>query len=125
MQAQLNIHNNTKIPTLWIIIPCYNEQEVLPETMPMFIEELEHLIKLNKISDKSKILYVNDGSKDSTWNMIKEYSEKNTYIIGISQSRAVCARRRSQMRFATAVQRYQRSLTTVFNLSQWQGLKPA
>ena len=57
-------------PSLWVVIPCYNEQKVLPMTAPLFLEELNYLINSHKISKKSRILFVNDGSKDDTWNVI-------------------------------------------------------
>lgn len=72
---------------LWIVIPCYNEQEVLPLTGPMFLEKLKSLIELDKISDESKILFINDGSKDDTWEIIKSFSRLDKHFIGISQSR--------------------------------------
>lgn len=72
---------------LWIVIPCYNEQEVLPLTGPMFLEKLKSLIELDKISDDSKILFINDGSKDDTWEIIKSFSRLDKHFIGISQSR--------------------------------------
>lgn len=72
---------------LWIVIPCYNEEEVLPITSKMFLEELEYLIKSEKVSDESRILFVNDGSKDSTWEIIQKLSNDNHYFLGISQSR--------------------------------------
>ena len=73
--------------TLYIIIPCYNEQEVLPITSKLFLEELLKLIEKNKISDDSRILFVNDGSKDNTWQIIKDLSKNNPHFLGISQSR--------------------------------------
>ena len=73
--------------TLYIIIPCYNEQEVLPITSKLFLDELLKLIEKNKISDDSRILFVNDGSKDNTWQIIKDLSKSGPYFIGISQSR--------------------------------------
>ena len=73
--------------TLYIIIPCYNEQEVLPITSKLFLDELLKLIEKNKISDDSRILFVNDGSKDNTWQIIKDLSKSSPYFIGISQSR--------------------------------------
>ncbi len=76
-----------KIPILYIVIPCYNEEKVLPVTSPMFLNKLEELINKKLISSTSKILFVNDGSKDSTWTIIKELSQKNESFIGISQSR--------------------------------------
>ena len=51
-------------PILYIIIPCYNEEEVLPATAPLFLKKIEYLIASGKISNDSKILFVNDGSKD-------------------------------------------------------------
>lgn len=72
---------------LWIVIPCYNEQEVLPITAPRFLEELERLIAKGKVADSSRILFVNDGSKDATWYLIGKLAEGNPHFIGISQSR--------------------------------------
>lgn len=72
---------------LYIVIPCYNEEKVLPITSKMFLEELNTLIAKNKISDDSRILFVNDGSKDATWEIIKELSKENEHFIGICQSR--------------------------------------
>lgn len=72
---------------LWIVIPCYNEEEVLPITAPMFLEKLNSLIASDKISDESKILFVNDGSKDETWEIIKSLSRQEKHFMGISQSR--------------------------------------
>ena len=74
-------------PRLYIIIPCYNEDEVLPITSKMFLEELKLLIEKEKISENSRILFVNDGSKDKTWNIISELAKKDEHYIGISQSR--------------------------------------
>ena len=72
---------------LWIIIPCYNEEQVLPVTAPMFLEELRHLIDTGKISEDSRILFVNDGSKDNTWEIIKALSAEDSHYMGIAQSR--------------------------------------
>lgn len=74
-------------PILYIIIPCYNEEQVLPITSSMFLEKIHHLTKKNKISEESRILFVNDGSKDRTWEIIRELSEKDEHYMGISQSR--------------------------------------
>ena len=76
-----------KLPILYMIIPCYNEEKVLPITSGLFLEELCHLISLEKISEESRILFVNDGSKDTTWEIIKELAASNEKFIGISQSR--------------------------------------
>ena len=75
---------NTK---LYIVIPCYNEEQVLPITSRMFLDELTDLIRKEKIGDDSRILFVNDGSKDRTWEIIRELSEQDPHFIGISQSR--------------------------------------
>lgn len=73
--------------TLYVIVPCYNEEKVLPVTAGQFLEELKHLIRTRKISRESKILFVNDGSSDQTWDFIKELARKDRHIAGISQSR--------------------------------------
>ena len=73
--------------TLYIVVPCYNEQEVLPVTNSMFTDKLESLCRDGKISKDSRVLFVNDGSKDKTWEIIKELSDSNSFIEGISLSR--------------------------------------
>ena len=75
---------NTK---LWIVIPCYNEEKVLPITAPLFLEKLNQLIGEEKISNDSKILFINDGSKDSTWDIIKNLSRQDVHFEGINLSR--------------------------------------
>lgn len=72
---------------LWIIIPCYNEEQVLPITAPKFLKKLEDLINAKKIDEESRILFVNDGSKDSTWDIVRKLANQNSHYIGISQSR--------------------------------------
>ena len=74
-------------PTLYIVIPCYNEEAVLPITAPLFLEQLQKMQSMDLVSDGSKIMFVNDGSKDNTWNIIRSLSEENKTFIGISQSR--------------------------------------
>ena len=74
-------------PCLYIIIPCYNEEEVLPVTSTMFRDKLFSLISSSQISDSSRILMVNDGSSDSTWDIICSLAESDEHFIGISQSR--------------------------------------
>ena len=76
-----------KTPILYIVIPCYNEQEVLPITAPLFLKKIMDLSAAGKISPNSRILFVNDGSKDNTWHIIKELSEKDPRYLGICQSR--------------------------------------
>ena len=90
MPVKEQVSNEVKaegLPILWTVIPCYNESEVLPITAPMFLEELKILINEGLVSDKSRILFVNDGSKDNTWELISELSRADGHYIGISQSR--------------------------------------
>lgn len=75
------------LPILYIVIPCYNEQDVLPITSKMFLNQLNKMIKDDKISDNSRIMFVNDGSSDKTWEIIEELSKSDSHYIGISQSR--------------------------------------
>lgn len=75
------------LPVLYIVIPCYNEHEVLPITAPMFREEILDLVQKRKISPESKILFVNDGSKDNTWEIICNLAQQDPVYKGISQSR--------------------------------------
>ena len=76
-----------KQPILYIVIPCYNEEKVLPITSGMFLEKINTLAAAGKISPESRVLFVNDGSKDNTWNIITELAAKDEHYIGISQSR--------------------------------------
>ena len=71
-------------PILYIVIPCYNEEEVLPVTSGMFRDEIRDLIAKDKISSESRVLFVDDGSKDSTWQII---SSLDPVFTGIRQSR--------------------------------------
>lgn len=72
---------------LYIVLPCYNEEEVLEETTKRLNEKLSSLISKRIISNKSRVMYVNDGSKDNTWNLICEISKKNKYFTGACLSR--------------------------------------
>lgn len=74
-------------PILYIVIPCYNEEQVLPITCSMFLEKIKSLVQKEKISDESRILFVNDGSKDKTWEIIKQLAKEDYHYKGISQSR--------------------------------------
>lgn len=74
-------------PILYIIIPCYNEQEVLPQTAPMFLDKLTQLTQQGKIAENSRILFVNDGSKEKTWEIICDLARQNEHYMGIAQSR--------------------------------------
>ena len=70
-----------------MIIPCYNEQEVLPVTAPLFLDKLYRLAEAEKISNESRVLFINDGSSDATWEIIQSLSRRDEHLIGISQSR--------------------------------------
>ena len=74
-------------PILYIVIPCYNEQEVLPITSKLFLKKITDLVAAGKISDDSRVLFVNDGSKDKTWSIICDLAKSDKHYIGISQSR--------------------------------------
>ncbi|MDO5541432.1 MAG: glycosyltransferase family 2 protein [Eubacteriales bacterium] len=76
-----------KAPVLYIVIPCYNEETVLPVTAPMFLKKIQELITKGEIAPASRIMFVNDGSTDNTWNIIYDLSESDEHYIGISQSR--------------------------------------
>lgn len=74
-------------PILYIVVPCYNEEEVLPITAGMFVDKINELTKKELISNESKVVFVNDGSKDRTWEIIRKMSEENTEVEGITLSR--------------------------------------
>ena len=74
-------------PILWIVVPCYNEEQVLPLTAPMFLEKLQDLAGREMISLNSRILFVNDGSADRTWEIIRDLAAQDEHYIGICQSR--------------------------------------
>lgn len=74
-------------PILYIVIPCYNEEAVLPLTSGLFLGELTKLIENEKIHPESRILFVNDGSRDGTWEIIEDLSEQNEHFCGTSLSR--------------------------------------
>ena len=77
--------NDSKI--LYVVIPCYNEEEVLEETTKQLKKKMNDLIKKKIISSKSKVMYVNDGSKDRTWEIIKDINKKESLFTGLTLSR--------------------------------------
>ena len=82
-EKQMNEKN-----TLYIVVPCYKEQEVLPETSKRLREKILALRAQGKISDKSRVMFVNDGSSDNTWPMIRELHEKEPEMFsGVNLSR--------------------------------------
>ena len=68
---------------LYIVVPCYNEQEVLPITTPKLIEQLNALVEAQLIDKESRILYVNDGSIDDTWQLIEQYTQQHPQVCGV------------------------------------------
>lgn len=76
-----------KKPKLYIVIPCYNEEEVLPITSELFLKKLQKLIENDLVQEESRIVFVNDGSKDSTWDIIKKLSRIDVHYLGICLSR--------------------------------------
>lgn len=72
---------------LYLVVPCYNEEEVLTETSKRLKEKFTQLIENKTISKESKVLYVNDGSKDKTWELIQEIAKQEKLFTGISLSR--------------------------------------
>ena len=72
---------------LYLVIPCYNEEEVLPETTRQLTEKMNDLMARGLIARDSKIVYVNDGSKDSTWRLIERYHQENPLVNGVDLSR--------------------------------------
>lgn len=76
-----------KCPILYIVIPCYNEQEVLPVTSGLFLDKIKTLAAAGKISDDSRVLFVNDGSKDDTWHIICTLAKEDIHYKGVCLSR--------------------------------------
>lgn len=76
-------------PILTIVVPCYNEQEVLPETVSQLSDLLGTMAEEQLVSSKSKILFVDDGSKDLTWQIIHKESLKNEWVTGLKLSKNV------------------------------------
>ena len=72
---------------LYLVIPCYNEEEVLPITTKKLTEKLDKMIKDKLVSKESRIMYVNDGSKDKTWELIGQFNKTNKYVTGVNLSR--------------------------------------
>lgn len=73
--------------TLYIVVPCYNEQEVLPETVSRLRKKLDTLTASGAISNDSRIVFVNDGSKDRTWELITQFHNEDPHVQGIDLSR--------------------------------------
>ncbi|MBQ4100762.1 MAG: glycosyltransferase family 2 protein [Oscillospiraceae bacterium] len=78
--------NNTN-PILYIVVPCYNEEAVLPETSKRLLAKLTTLIESEQISQQSRIMFVDDGSRDKTWEIISNYHNENAHFSGVKLSR--------------------------------------
>ncbi len=72
---------------IWLVVPCYNEEEVLPETAKQLGTRMKDMMATGKISPKSRIAFVNDGSKDTTWSIIQKLFNENTIYVGINLSK--------------------------------------
>ena len=73
--------------TLYIVVPCYNEEAVLPETARRLGEKLARLTEAGKVSEQSRVLFVNDGSRDGTWSIITELHQRDRRFSGVDLSR--------------------------------------
>ena len=73
----------TYIPTVYLVIPCYNEEEVLPETVKRLTEKLQKMQQAGLAGKKSRMLFVDDGSKDRTWSLISAFSDQNLLVCGL------------------------------------------
>lgn len=73
--------------TIYFVVPCYNEEEVLPETSKRLYEKMKSLVIAGKVSPDSRICFVDDGSKDKTWKMIEELHEAEPVFVGVKLSR--------------------------------------
>lgn len=71
------------MPTVFLVIPCYNEEEVLPETNRRLTEKMADLQKQGLADEKSRILYVDDGSRDHTWQLISDYHQQSPLVQGV------------------------------------------
>lgn len=83
----MNEAKNRSETVLYLVIPCYNEEEVLPETSRRLLEKLESMSASGMVSAKSRILFVNDGSKDKTWQLIQSLHQQHPQISGLKLSR--------------------------------------
>ena len=84
-KTAMNAHGSR--PVLWVVVPCYDEQAVLPVTSEIFLTKLTDLIAAGKIAENSRVLFVDDGSDDCTWEIIEALSLKDEHYLGIRQSR--------------------------------------
>lgn len=85
--SELQNNGDAKSPILWVVVPCFNEQEVLPITAPILCHELENLIDDDRVDSLSKICFVDDGSQDETWSIIENLAKKDKRVVGVKLSR--------------------------------------
>ena len=74
-------------PILYLVVPCYNEEEVLPETVHRLTDKLDSMTQGGIISGDSRMIFVDDGSKDKTWQLIEAFHKENPYVCGLKLSR--------------------------------------
>ena len=84
----------TAKPILWIVIPCYNEQEVLPITAPLFLQKVRDLAAAGLVSDQSRVCFVNDGSRDATWQLICDFAKADAHSSASARAATAATRRR-------------------------------
>ncbi|MDE5792948.1 MAG: glycosyltransferase, partial [Oscillospiraceae bacterium] len=78
---------HSEVPILYLVIPCYNEEEALPVTAKKLKSKMQDLIANYQISENSHVIFVNDGSKDNTWNQIELLHAEDNLFRGIKLSR--------------------------------------
>ncbi len=77
------------IPVCYFIVPCYNEEDALPKSAPIFLDNIKKLIKQKEISEQSKVLFIDDGSKDKTWQIIENLHKDNSTFVGLKLAKNV------------------------------------
>ena len=86
-EVMSKIKPSTKIPSLAIVVPCYNEQEMLPKTLATLLSLLQQFIAQGKVTSASKIYLVDDGSKDATWSLLAIAAQQNPALVAVKLSR--------------------------------------
>ncbi len=76
-----------RAPVVWFVVPCYNEEAVLPQTAPLFLRQVEQLVEEGRADASSRVLFVDDGSSDGTWAVIESLSAESSRFAGLSLSR--------------------------------------
>ena len=94
-----------KQDVLYLVVPCYNEEEMLPITVVELTKKMETLMANKLISKKSKVVLVNDGSKDNTWTLIENAHISNSLFVGLKLSRN-CAFRKKNSEYSGIARRF-------------------